>query len=958
METRGDLPARKILIVEHDSSDAELCCRVLQRANRQFQVDVAASKEDYLARIRQNNYDIVLSDYRMPGWSGLDALEILRREGKDTPLLLVTGTLGDEMAVECMKKGVADYVLKDRLARLPMAIERAVGEEHLREDRARAENFQHLTESGLQFLFASHPLPMYVYDLETFQFLQVNDAAVTFYGFTREEFSRLSVFDLRADDASFGSLSESHADSAAEWFSGEFRHRKKDGSIVDVQIVPHLIQFEGRKAGLSVVQDITARKRGEQEIIARARQQSALAGLSRQALEGLELDKIFNEAAQMVARILHVDFVDIMEWLPAENSLDLRAAVPTADAPVKISDGKNSHSGYTLFCGGPVIIEDLGLETRFHSPHLAARNVVSGLGIVIPGPDHPFGVLGAYSKTSRRFFAHELQFLQAAAHLLATALQRRASEEALRHSESRYRELFENATYGIYRASIGGKFLQLNAALVRILKYSSKEELMQQPANAVYRDPHEADKLIEDYCQFGRVHGVEVEWNCKDGSFTTVRLSGRAVLDEAGNPEGLEIIVEDVAERRALERQLRQAQKFEAIGQLAGGIAHDFNNVIGAIMGWAELGAEQASGDTRLHTYFAKIGEQSTRAASLTRQLLAFARRQILEPQMIDVNTVVTDVLSLLEKVIGGSIEIETRLGCGLALVRADPTQLEQVLLNLCVNARDAMPQGGRLTIETRKVVIGEDSSRSVPGLAVGHYIELSVSDNGIGMDAATRDRIFEPFFTTKEPGKGTGLGLATVFGIVRQHDGYIHVDSEPTKGACFRVLLPAVHVAGPLPLLTQAEPEILRGGTETLLLAEDHEGLREIARVALERRGYRVLVASDGSEAVAVFHEHQQEIALAVVDLVMPRMGGLAAAEALRQLQPQLPLIFTTGYTSNSAALVNAVAKGEVILNKPYEPAVLARKVRELLDRTATEAKGMPVAAQPSEALKRPQRA
>jgi PAS domain S-box-containing protein len=958
METREDVTIRKILIVEHDSSDAELYRRVLQRANGQFQIDMAASKEDYLARIRQSNYDVVLSDYRMPGWSGLEALAMLRSEGKDTPLLLVTSTLGDEVAVECMKKGVADYVLKDRLARLPMAIERAIGEEHLREDRTRAENLQHLSESGLQFLFASHPLPMYVYDLETFQFLQVNDAAVTFYGFTREEFSYLKAFNLRADDASFGPLRESHADAAAEWFSGEFRHRKKSGSVVDVHIVRHLINYEGRKAGLSVVQDITARKRGELEIVSRARQQSALAGLSQQALEGLELGKIFDEAAQMVALVLSVDFVDIMEWRPSENSLDLRAAMPAADAPVRISDGRNSHSGYTLLCGGPIILEDLRIETRFRSARLTARKVVSGLGIVIPGPDHAFGVLGAYSKTWRRFFSHELQFLQATAHLLATALQKRASEEALRHSETRYRELFENATYGIYRASIGGKFLQLNAALVRILKYSSKQELMDQPANAVYRNPGDADRLIEEYCQFGCVHGVEVEWTCKDGSFTTVRLSGRAVLDEGGNPEGLEIIVEDVAQRRALERQLRLAQKFEAIGQLAGGIAHDFNNVIGAIMGWAELGAEQATGESRLQSYFAKIGEQSTRAASLTRQLLAFARRQILEPQTIDVNHVVTEVLSLLEKVIGGNIEIETRLGCGLAAVRADPTQLEQVLLNLCVNARDAMPQGGRLTIETREVKIGEDSSRSVPGLAIGHYIELSVSDNGIGMDAATRDRIFEPFFTTKEPGRGTGLGLATVFGIVKQHDGHIHVESAPAEGASFRVLLPAACTAGSLAVSAQAEPEVLRGGTETLLLAEDHEGLREIARVALERRGYRVLIASDGSEAVAVFREHQAEIALAVVDLVMPHMGGLAAAEALRELQPNLRLIFTTGYTSESAALVNAVARGEVVLNKPYEPAVLARKVRELLDRVVSEPKGTPIAVRPPEPLKRPQRA
>ena len=404
----------------------------------------------------------------------------------------------------------------------------------------------------------------------------------------------------------------------------------------------------------------------------------------------------------------------------------------------------------------------------------------------------------------------------------------------------------------------------------------------------------------------------------------------------AGDLQELEIIVEDVTERRALEKQLHQVRKFEAIGQLAGGIAHDFNNVIGAMMGWAELGSEQAPADSRLSEYFKKIRAQASRAAGLTRQLLAFARRQILEPQDIQLNTVVTDVLSLLEKVIGKDVEIKTSLAAELAVVRADSSQIEQVLMNLCLNARDAMPAGGCLTIETRNTDLDDEACRRTPGLSPGRHVELVVSDNGIGMDAKTREHIFEPFFTTKEPGKGTGLGLATVFGIIRQHGGFVAVDSAPNKGTRFRLYLPAVKQAAKL-----AEPRCIpvetdfRGGKETMLIADDHEGIREMVRSALEGCGYRVLFAVDGEEAILMFEEQASEINLVVLDMVMPRMGGLEAAERMRRIRPELPVIFTTGYRADHEALTTVIENGGAVVEKPFDPKKLARRVRELLDHS-----------------------
>jgi PAS domain S-box-containing protein len=630
----------RVLLVEHDPDDAELCISALHAAEITVQVDVVCSPESYLRFLRLHTYDVVLSDYRIPGWSGMEV--------KTTPFLLVTGTLGDEMAVNCIRQGVSDYVLKDRLGLLPHAIDRAIGEQLLREERGR-------------------------------------------------------------------------------------------------------------------------------------------------------------------------------------------------------------------------------------------------------------------------------------------------SEQALQHSEARYRELVENAVSGVYRETASGRFLHVNSALVRMLGYASKEELMDLPALAAYRNPLDRERLLlEEYRRSGRFGGIEVEWKRKDGSPLMVRLNGRGVSDEAGDLQVLEIIVEDVTERRALEKQLHQAQKFEAIGQLAGGIAHDFNNVIGAIMGWAELGGEQAPADSRLTEYFKKIRTQTMRAAGLTRQLLAFARRQILEPQNIQINSIVTDVLSLLEKVIGKDVEIKTSLTTELAEVRADPSQIEQILMNLCLNSRDAMPGGGCLVIETCGIELDEESCQKTPGLSPGAYVELVVSDDGMGMDAATREHIFEPFFTTKEPGKGTGLGLATVFGIVRQHDGYVAVQSELGQGTTFRIYLPAakniIEAAEPGTMPVEQE---LRGGTETLLIADDHDGVREMVCTAMEGRGYRVLRAVDGEDAVQLFRKHSMEIALVVLDIVMPRMGGREAAARMRVLRHDLPVILTTGYSADNDGLTRVVETGGIVLQKPYDPKKLARRVRQLLDRT-----------------------
>jgi two-component system cell cycle sensor histidine kinase/response regulator CckA len=384
-------------------------------------------------------------------------------------------------------------------------------------------------------------------------------------------------------------------------------------------------------------------------------------------------------------------------------------------------------------------------------------------------------------------------------------------------------------------------------------------------------------------------------------------------------------------ERRQMEQRMRQLEKFEALGKLAGGVAHDFNNVIGAIMGWAELGLDRVTSESPEAKLFRNIREQAERAGALSRQLLAYARRQVLEPKNIDLNQMVNETGILLEKTLGEQIEVKIVLARDLQTTRADPSQIEQVIMNLCFNARDAMPNGGQLLIETRNVDLDSQFCERHEDSRPGRHIQLSVSDTGTGMDAATIERIFEPFFTTKEVGKGTGLGLATVLGIVKQHRGFLDVQSETGKGTAFRVYLPACE--GAPEQLHQVDAVPVRGGSETILVAEDHEGMREMAREILETLGYRLVLARDGEEAVEQFAAHRNEISLVLLDVIMPKLNGIDAYEQICVAKPGMPVIFSSGYSDHGPTLTSLAEKGATVLQKPYGAKVLARRVRELIE-------------------------
>ncbi len=511
--------------------------------------------------------------------------------------------------------------------------------------------------------------------------------------------------------------------------------------------------------------------------------------------------------------------------------------------------------------------------------------------------------------------------------------ERQAAEEALRRSEANYRSLVECAPYGIYRATAEGKLLSVNPALVEMLGYNSEDELLGVNLDAgAYLDEAERIRPVEPGGGVKQFRGVEAKWKRKDGKIIIVRRSGRPVYDGQGGFLYVEVMAEDVTEVKLLEEQFRQAQKMEAVGKLAGGVAHDFNNLLGVILGYSGAVLEKLSTTDPLRKKVENIEKAAEKAVSVTRQLLAFSRQQVLQPKVLDLNAVVVEMEDMLRRLIGEDIELAIATDTQLGRVKADPTQIEQVIMNLAVNARDAMPQGGKLTIETANVQLDSSYARRRYPVQPGPHVMLAVSDTGTGMDAETQARIFEPFFTTKGLGKGTGLGLATVYGIVKQSGGYIWVYSEPGRGATFKIYLPRAEEAVLAEKRPKAAVASLRG-SETILLVEDEESLRKLTRELLEDRGYAVLEAGNGAKALEIAARHQGPIHLVITDVVMPGISGREVAQRMEALRPDAKVLYMSGYTADAITRHGVLEPGMAFLQKPIRPEELAQKVREVLN-------------------------
>jgi PAS domain S-box-containing protein len=639
----------RVLLVEDNLLDAELLRRTLCRELPRVEFERVETPEDMDAALSRKTWDVVLSDYTMPRFSGMDALALLREKSIDTPFIFVSGTLGEEAAVKAMKRGASDYFVKGNLARLVPAIEREVQERDGRAALRRAEGELRRAESRYAALFEVAPFPMWVFDRETLGFLAVNEAAVHEYGYSREEFDGMTLADIRpAEDvpALHDHLAQlSSVDDGTVW-----THRKKNGELIKVEVKGHDLDFGGKVARLVAVNNITER---------------------------------------------------------------LRVA------------------------------------------------------------------------------------------------------EALRRKDE----------------------------------------------------------------------------------------------------------------------ELRQSQKMEAVGRLAGGVAHDFNNMLSIILSYCDLVLDEMEPQNPLRRDLGEVREAGRRAAALTRQLLTLSRHHVAEARVLDMNEIVLGLGKMLERVLGEDIELVIRPSGAVAHVKADPGRVEQVILNLVVNARDAMPEGGTLTVELADVVVEEDGPLTHVPLEPGPYAVLVVRDTGIGMDEATRARVFEPFFTTKDVGKGTGLGLATVFGITQSCGGGVTVESEPRKGATFRVYLPCVDAMVEARRSVVVTPTLR--GTETIVVVEDEDKVRRVICGILSRHGYRIIDTGSPEEAVSLCREHGP-VHMLLTDAVMPKMGGLELSRLVLAAFPDMRVLFMSGYTDERLGTLDA---GAPFLQKPFTPETLTRKVREVFERAQARA-------------------
>jgi nitrogen-specific signal transduction histidine kinase/ActR/RegA family two-component response regulator/HAMP domain-containing protein len=675
--------------------------------------------------------------------------------------------------------------------------------------------------------------------------------------------------------------------------------------------------FDGMAASLE--ERVRERELAERTLLNRSFQQTGVAALGQFAMVSNDISSLLSQAVMLVAQTLEVEYCHVLELQPGGKFLLLRAGVGwKSDCVGKavIPADPQTEFGFTLTAGETVMFGNLPGETRFHgSSLLTEHGVVSGMTVAIAGHGQGFGILGAYSARKRTFTEDEIHFLFSLATVLAMAVERIRSEAELQKLAA-FTQLNPNPALELNE---DGAVTYFNDAAFKLARSVGQENL--RPILPPHI--HEIIHNCLETCQ--SAVNLQTQYEGRTLSWSFHPMSASRVVH---------CHVQDITEQLSLEEQLRQSQKMESIGQLAAGVAHDFNNMLTVIQGHSGMILSKSALPPELLNCAQAIYFASERAASLTRQLLMFSRKNVMQPKPLDVRVVVSNLSKMLKRILGETITLEFNPPAELPLVQADTGMIEQVIMNFVVNARDAMPKGGTLMIGADLVKLTEPYVQTHPEARLGMFVCLRVSDTGCGMDAATMARIFEPFFTTKEVGKGTGLGLATVYGIVKQHEGWIEVSSEPGKGSTFNVFLPASSEpvkAAPLKVPLAA---VVGGGQETILVVEDEQVLRDMARLILQDCGYRVLEAGSGAEALQVWERQADIVDLVLTDMVMP--GGMSGRElAVRLLasRPRLKIIFTSGYDVEETNAGFFHCGGAGFLQKPYTRDDLVKALRETLD-------------------------
>lgn len=862
---------------------------------------------------------------------GLTGKEMLERGPIEvSPPVQPDGRPSREAAVDFIAKAVAgevpvfewthrnaagfDIPCEVRLVRLP-----SPGKMLLRgsvtdiTERKEAERALRASQEMFSKAFQSSPEPMGILTLPEWKFLDVNKATCDLMGYSREE-----IIGHTGRDMSMASLSGIEDEKLLQALArGEFRNeqlelRVKSGEIRTVLTSLELVEIAGQACILAQGRDVTEHRRAEEALRESDRRYRDFISHSTEGVWRVEFEK------------------PIPTHLPEDQALE-----------------RILEDGYIAECND-------GLARIFGR---ASREEITGKRLgEFPRPfgDQWLGsvqsaVTGGWKNRIVEFRAidrlGQVRYLQRTEvpiienNLLTRVwgmtrdvTDIRRAEEALRTSEERYRLLFERSLAGVVRTTLDGKVLECNEAFARIQGYESREEILSANVRDFYLEKSDGTALTDLLEQHPMVIGEEFHARRKDGTPAWMMVSASLIDDER---EGTTILATafDITQWKELGEQLRQSQKMEAVGRLAGGVAHDFNNMLQIINGYSELVIDELPPQDPVQAHMHEIKSNVERAAGLTRQLLAFSRQQVLAPRVLDLNMAIANLNKMLRRLIGEDIELEMVEGRPLGRVKADPGQIDQVIMNLAVNARDAMPRGGKLTIETDNVEIGDSYALGHFPMVPGSYVMIAVSDTGFGMNAETQARIFEPFFTTKEKGKGTGLGLATVYGIVKQSGGFIWVESEVGKGTTFKVFLPPVTEA-PVSQERATVPAEVQG-TETILLVEDEEYVRSLVRKSLQSKGYTVLEASNGQDALRVAQEYRGSIHLLITDVVMPGMSGRELAECLMPLRQEMRTLYMSGYADDAILHHGVLDSGGALLQKPFTAEALAKKVRQILERS-----------------------
>jgi two-component system, cell cycle sensor histidine kinase and response regulator CckA len=775
--------------------------------------------------------------------------------------------------------------------------------------------------------------------------------AVPFYGRTRPVLIDLAVHYDEKIACTYGNLRKEGNRLVAEKYLPNFRGR---GPTWLWNTASPLYDPEGKVVGaIESIRDITELKKTELALKRRLDYERAAADCMRLLVKPWNIEEQLQGVVETLCRIVGASRVYIFrnEESPTSGlcTTQIHEAVTEGVRP-EIQNPQLQHLPYRE--GGPTLLPVLQSRQPFarlvnqidgpERPILEEQGVLSVLILpIFCGPDF-WGFIGFDDCIAPQLWHEDdINLLQVVADGIGAAVLRERSEKALRESEEKYRTILENIEDGYYEVDVAGNLTFFNEAACRMLGYS-REELAGMN-NRKYTSEENAKKIYRTFNEVYRTgapaKGFDWEILRKDGTKRSIESSVSLIKNDSDQPVGFRGIVRDITERKELENQLRQAQKMEALGTLAGGIAHDFNNLLQAISGYTQLLLWGKSGDESGTHELREIERAAGRAAALIRQLLAFSRKVEGQRRPVDLNREIMDVEKVLHRTIPKMIDIEIHLSEDLRAVRADPIQMEQILLNLGSNAADAMPDGGTLKIESQNASLDEEYCRNHIGAAPGEYVLLTVTDTGYGMDRETVQHIFEPFFTTKEIGRGTGLGLASVYGIVKSHGGYIACQSEVNRGTAFKIYLPAI-VKNDEKSEGPTDRKAPRGGNETILVVDDELSVREFAERILRRFGYRVLLARSGEEALEIYRKMREEIDLVILDLGMPGMGGYACLRELLAIDPSLGVMIASGYAIDARMKETLQSGVAGYIGKPYQFRELLAKVRAALDARGKESR------------------